>query len=109
MKKIFNIAVFLGIIGFCSSAYCAANFIVQSQKNGNSTNHIPNINMCAKQGYSLTSCPSNAFPNKTCSANGKKYYDKCCDAEVYKYSGYASCVNEGLKLGDMCGGKYSCK
>lgn len=108
MKKYFNIALFLGIIGFCGSALCAANFIVQPSKGGAKTNTIPTINMCAKRGFNRSSCPEGSTPNQRCSSGGKTYYDKCCKDEIYKYASSVSCVNEGLKPGERCGNKWSC-
>ena len=109
MKKFFNTMLFLGFfLGLYATAQAGVNFIVQPSKGGHQSNRIPTINMCAKRGFNMTSCGDNAFPNKSCVFEGRKYYDRCCDKNVYKYSGFAACANEGLKLGDMCGGKYSC-
>lgn len=109
MKKLLNITLCLGMFfGFCATSQAGVNFIVQSSKSGNKVNRIPTINMCAKRGFNISSCSENEVPNKSCVSNGTTYYDKCCDKDIYQYSGYAACANLGMKTGDMCGGKYSC-
>jgi len=109
MKNLLNVALCLRMFfGFCATANAGANFIVQSSSGGHKANRVPTINMCAKRGFGIHSCGENEVPNKSCVFDGTTYYDKCCDKEVYKYSGYAACANLGMKTGDVCGGKYSC-
>jgi len=110
MRNIIKIISFAAVFTFfCIDSQAEINFIVQGNRNNSgSHNKIIAVNACVNQGYKLTSCPGNSFPNKTCNFNGKKYYDQCCDASTYKYTGATECASEGLVIGNLCGGKWSC-
>ena len=72
---------------------------------GNIDFEDPTIELCKKEGYTQTSCPSGQNPGTYCPYS-RTYFDKCCDSR-YKYE-KSACTYPNTISGDSCGGRFMC-